>query len=229
MSLGLWFDTNRKSKAHSSRRTGNRSGMRAQYSHEQPHLSSGRARGELRAERDDSGVCSLSTETQTASLIAATLTQLQIQCVPYVPGGPLMPLLGALAKRSCRLLLFRHEAGAGFAAEGLARASRRPAVVAVTAGPGVTNLVSAVYVAQRELTPIIVISAQVPLTAIGRHAAQELDTVRLLEPITKASVALRSDCSPSEQLLGLWREALQGRPGPVHLSVAADQWKEQCS
>jgi acetolactate synthase-1/2/3 large subunit len=99
-------------------------------------------------------------------------------------------------------------------------------MVAVTAGPGVTNLVTAAYVAQREWSPVLIVSAQVSREANGRGAAQELDTVTLLRPVTKRSIALGQARDATAVVLALLDEAASGRPGPVHLSVAADQWKE---
>jgi acetolactate synthase-1/2/3 large subunit len=159
--------------------------------------------------------------------MAAEFARLGAAFIMYVPGGPLMPFLSAVsAARQSRLVLFRHEQGAGLAAEGLARATRKPVIVAVTAGPGVSNVVTAAYVALRELSPVFILSAQVPRSALGRSAAQELDTVTLLAPLVKYSVALPQAMDPRVIVRDLWAEANSGRPGPVHLSVAADQWKE---
>lgn len=164
----------------------------------------------------------------TASVLVREFAAAGIRHLLFVPGGPLMPFLSAAERaRSFRFILCRHEAGAGLAAEGLARATRQVAVVAVTAGPGVTNVLTAGYVAFCEGTPLVILSAQVPRSANGRGAAQELDTVRLLEPIMKRSVALSSHHDPTAVVRSLLFAATSGRQGPVHLSVTADQWKEE--
>jgi acetolactate synthase I/II/III large subunit len=166
-------------------------------------------------------------KSSVADAIVAALTHSGIKHLFYVPGGPLMPLLGAFERcRAVQTILCRHEAGAGLCAEGLARTTRSPAVVAVTAGPGVTNLVTAAYVAYCEWTPVLILSAQVSRKANGRGAAQELDTVTLLRPVTKRSESLVFGSSATQVVRDLLQEAQSGRPGPVHLSVAADQWRE---
>jgi acetolactate synthase I/II/III large subunit len=163
--------------------------------------------------------------TPTSEQLAAFLVSAGIHFVMHVPGGPLMPFLSAGQRLGLDFVLCRHEAGAGFLAEGLARVTRKIAVVAVTAGPGVTNVVTPVYVAQREWTPLFILSAQVAHSAEGRGAAQELDTVTLLRPVTKRSVALQPGECVTAVLDDLFAEAKRGRPGPVHLSVAVDLWK----
>lgn len=126
-----------------------------------------------------------------------------------------------------RFVLCRHEQGAGFIAEGQARVLRRPSVVLVTAGPGVTNLVTPIYVAKQEMTSMLVISAQVSRQMNGKGAAQELDTVELLKPITKRSVALSQPAETRALLRSLLEEARTPDFGPVHLSVASDLWLQE--
>jgi acetolactate synthase I/II/III large subunit len=162
-----------------------------------------------------------------AGAVVERLYAAGIRHVIYVPGGPMMPFIStAFRSGYFRFLLCRHEQGAGFVADGLARVTRRPALVVVTAGPGVTNLVTPVYVAHREMTPLFVLSAQVARGVNGRGAAQELDTVGLLRPVTKRSEALESRQAAPGVVEQLLHEAMSLSPGPVHLSIAADQWLE---
>lgn len=153
-----------------------------------------------------------------------------IRDILYVPGGPMMPFVStAFATGWFRFVLCRHEQGAGFIAEGLARVQRRPALVLVTAGPGVTNLVTPVYVAYSEMTPVFVLSAQVARHMNGRGAAQECNTVELLRPITKHSVGLGEPQNTREVARRLLAATTAGKAGPVHLSVASDQWLQAVS
>jgi acetolactate synthase I/II/III large subunit len=148
--------------------------------------------------------------------------------IPYVPGGPIMPFVQAAHETGLlRFVLCRHEQGAGFIAEGQARVLRRTSAVLVTAGPGVTNLVTPIYVAQCEMTPMLVISAQVSRHMNGKGAAQELDTVELLRPLTKRSVALSDPIMTRALLRSLLKEAQAPRCGPVHLSIASDLWLQE--
>jgi acetolactate synthase-1/2/3 large subunit len=165
--------------------------------------------------------------SNVAEAVVSELMAAGVRHIIYVPGGPLMPFLSAAFRRSYfTFVLSRHEAGAAFIAEGLARATRSVALAAVTAGPGVTNAVTPVYVAYREMTPVFLLSAQVSRARLGQGAAQELETAALLRPVTKQSETLVD----GRLARGLVREFLalttSGRPGPVHLSVPADVWKE---
>ena len=165
-----------------------------------------------------------------ADHVEDALFSMGIEVLPMLPGGPLMPLLRAIHhKARIRPVLGRHEAGVAMMAEGQHRASGRLGAIAVTAGPGVTNAISGVSLAHSEQMPLLVISAQVADALRGRSAAQELDTVRLLQPITKASSELRSARRVGPVLRELAALALSGRPGPVHLSVPANLWLQSAA
>lgn len=167
-------------------------------------------------------------EVTVAQAIERTLWTHGVKDLMMVPGGPLMPFLETVYDHGrIKAHLATHEAGAALMAEGYYRASKRMAATAVTAGPGLTNTTTAVALAYRELTPLFVISAQVSSRHYGRGAAQELDTVRLLEPITKASVALHNPERTVEVTSELLRLATQHRRGPVHLSVPSDVFRQR--
>lgn len=168
------------------------------------------------------------TDVTVAQAIEHTLWTHGVKDLMMVPGGPLMPFLEAVYQYDrIKPHLATHEVGATLMAEGYYRASRRMAATAVTAGPGLTNTSTAVALAHRELTPLFLISAQVSSRHYGRGAAQELDTVRLLEPITKASVALHNPDRAVEVTSELLRLATQHRSGPVHLSVPSDVFRQR--
>ncbi len=160
-----------------------------------------------------------------AECIESVLVANGISLMATIPGGPLMPMLKAIHDRGrIRAVLTRHESGAAMLAEGYARVRGEPALVAVTAGPGLSNAATGIALAHREQTPLVVLSAQVPNAWNGRDAAQELDGVRLLEPITKISLTLSCPERAQSVLEHLVRVARSGRPGPVHLSVPANLW-----
>jgi acetolactate synthase-1/2/3 large subunit len=169
----------------------------------------------------------LEFEPTTERAMRAVLEQLEADGVSTVfalPGGPLMPVYEELFARagSLRTVLVRQEGGAIFAADGYARASGRMAACAVTAGPGTTNMISALAVAYRDMVPLFAIAATPPLQAMGKGAAQELDTVALLERVTKETALLLVPERAGEITRRLLRSALSGRPGPVVLCVPAD-------
>lgn len=168
----------------------------------------------------------LGVQRTVAAALVDQLWQAGIDHIVYVPGGPMMPFVSAAFDAGrFRFVLCRHEQGAGFIAEGIARVRRRPALVLVTAGPGVTNVVTPLYVAKQEMTPLLVLSAQVSQEVNGLGAAQELDTVTLLRPVTKRSTGLSHPREAAAVLRHLLTESNTGPAGPVHLSVSCNQWR----
>jgi acetolactate synthase-1/2/3 large subunit len=166
-----------------------------------------------------------SPEPTVAGVCRKVLRDHGISTIFELPGGPVMPLLVALQEDPYfRCILMATEAGAVLAAEGHFRASGQCAAVVVTAGPGVLNTVASSALLLREQSATVILSAQVPRIYRGRGAAQEFDTVLALAPVTKASVALEHPDRASDTLSELIALAVSGRPGPVHLSVAADDW-----
>lgn len=160
-----------------------------------------------------------------ADCIATCLVHHGIELATTVPGGPLMPLLQSFhVGQRIRCVLARHECGAAMMAEGYFRTAARPAVVALTAGPGVTNAVTGIALARAEQSAMVVVTAQVARSWFGRGAAQELDAVKLLESVTKLSVRLEDPNQAWSTVSEAVRLAQRGCPGPVHLSVPADLW-----
>ena len=97
-----------------------------------------------------------------AELIVKLLERQGIPIVTGIPGGATLPIYDALSRSKIRHILARHEQGAGFIAQGIARTTGRAAVCLGTSGPGVTNLVTAIADAKLDSIPIIAITGQVP-------------------------------------------------------------------
>jgi acetolactate synthase I/II/III large subunit len=157
-----------------------------------------------------------------AELIIRLLELNRITTVAGIPGGANLPLYDALGASSIRHVLTRHEQGAGFVAQGMARASGRPAVCLGTSGPGATNLLTAIADAKLDSIPIVAITGQVPRAMIGTDAFQEIDTYGLTVPITKHNFLVRSPCDLLEVIPDALRIASSGRPGPVVVDVPKD-------
>ena len=119
-------------------------------------------------------------------------------------------------------MLARHEQGAGFMAQGMARVTGRPAVCIATSGPGATNLLTAIADAKLDSIPLVAITGQVPRALIGTDAFQEVDTYGLSIPITKHNFLVSS----AEELLRVipraFAIAASGRPGPVLVDIPKD-------
>ncbi len=157
-----------------------------------------------------------------AQIIVTLLERQGITQVAGIPGGANLPLYDALSTSNIRHILARHEQGAGFIAQGIARTTGLPAVCLASSGPGATNLVTAVADANMDSVPIIAITGQVASALIGTDAFQEVDTFGLMLPITKHNWVVRS----AEELLHVipeaFRVAMTGRPGPVAIDVPKD-------
>lgn len=157
-----------------------------------------------------------------AQIIIALLERQGIKTVFGIPGGATLPLYDALAQSSIRHVLTRHEQGAGFMAQGMARSTGKAAVCFGTSGPGSTNLITAIADARLDSVPLVSITGQVPLSMIGTDAFQEVDTYGLTLPIAKHNFLVRS----AEELLSVIPEAFSiaesGRPGPVCVDIPKD-------
>lgn len=147
-----------------------------------------------------------------------------------IPGGLLFPFFDAVEHDDdFALVVSRHEAGAAFMADGLARTGGGLAVAAATSGPGATNLITGVAVAHGDGVPMLVVTGQAPSRSLGRGAAQEtprqdIDIVGMFAPITKYSAMVATPEAFSGHFHRAMRCALSGRPGPVHLNVPVDLW-----
>ena len=162
-----------------------------------------------------------------AEIIIKMLEKEGITVVSGIPGGANLPLYHALAKSSIRHVLTRHEQGAGFIAQGMARSTGKPAVCFATSGPGATNLVTAIADAKADSVPIIAITGQVPTTMLGTDAFQEVDMFGITLPITKHNYLVRSAGELPRIMSEAFRIALSGRPGPVVIDVPKDVQLEQ--
>ena len=165
-------------------------------------------------------------KTTGAELIMRLLERQGITTIAGIPGGANLPLYDALRGSRIRHVLARHEQGAGFIAQGMARATGRPAVCFGTSGPGATNLLTAIADAKLDSIPLVAITGQVPRAMIGTDAFQEIDTYGLTVPITKHNFLVRSAAELLEVIPDAFRIAASGRPGPVVVDVPKDVQNE---
>jgi acetolactate synthase I/II/III large subunit len=137
-------------------------------------------------------------------------------------GGHVFPVYDAAVRHKVRIVDVRHEQTATFAAEATAKLTRRPGLAVVTAGPGVTNSVSAVTSAHFTGVPLIVLGGRAPTVTWGRGGLQELDHVPLLAPVTKAARTAATGAEIGPVLLDAARTALTPHRGPVFVDVPMD-------
>ncbi len=138
--------------------------------------------------------------TTGAALILTLLERQGVEIVAGIPGGANLPLYDALGESRIRHVLARHEQGAGFIAQGIARVTGKPAVCFGTSGPGATNLLTAIADAKLDSVPL----------------------VGLTIPITKHNYLVRSAAELLEVIPDAFRVAASGRPGPVVIDVPKD-------
>jgi acetolactate synthase I/II/III large subunit len=116
----------------------------------------------------------------------------------------------------------RHEQGAAFMADGLARVTGTPAVCLVTSGPGATNLLTGTAAAHVAHSPVVAIAGGPSLAHHGRDAFQDFDLVGMFQPVTKLSVQVTQPERIPEILHHALRTAMTGRKGPVFVEIPRD-------
>ncbi len=170
-----------------------------------------------------SGTTSTRKRFTGAEFIVHFLEQQGIKIVTGIPGGSILPVYDALSQSTqIRHILARHEQGAGFIAQGMARTDGKPAVCMACSGPGATNLVTAIADARLDSIPLICITGQVPASMIGTDAFQEVDTYGISIPITKHNYLVRHIEELPQVMSDAFRIAQSGRPGSVWIDIPKD-------
>lgn len=164
------------------------------------------------------------TETLSGAQITIRLLERQgTRIVTGYPGGAILPIYDALGQSTAiRHVLARHEQGAGFIAQGMARATGEVGVCMASSGPGATNLLTAIADAKLDSIPLVAITGQVPRAMIGTDAFQEVDTYGLSIPITKHNFLVNSAEELLEVIPRAFEIAASGRPGPVLIDIPKD-------
>ena len=152
----------------------------------------------------------MSADTQDATqlhggrLVAKRLKAHGITRLFTLSGGHLFSIFDGCREEGIELVDVRHESAATFAAEGWAKVTRQPGVAALTAGPGVTNGMSAIASAQQNGSPILVLGGRAPAMRWGQGSLQEIDHVPFVRPLTK----LAATPETTAEIPGLIDEAL---------------------
>ena len=154
--------------------------------------------------------------------LAETFKTYGVKHVLGIPGGSIMALYDALYGQDIDVVLFRHEQGAIHAAEGYARVAGRPAVVAVTSGPGAANLVTGLADAYMDSVPLVAITGQVVTSIFGRDGFQETDIPGIVTPITKFVYQVRRPAEATAAFKVAYEISVLGRPGPTLIDLPRD-------
>ncbi|MCG6205227.1 thiamine pyrophosphate-binding protein [Rhodopseudomonas sp. HC1] len=145
-----------------------------------------------------------------------------------VPGESALPVFDALADADAgvRFIVCRHEATASHMAEADGKLTGRPGVCIVSRGPGAMHAMVGVHTAWQDSTPLLLLIGQVPRAYRGREAFQEVDYTGVLGGMTKWVAEVESAEQISEMVAQAFAVAMQGRPGPVALSLPEDVLSE---
>ncbi|KAM9214382.1 LOW QUALITY PROTEIN: 2-hydroxyacyl-CoA lyase 2 [Leptosomus discolor] len=155
-------------------------------------------------------------------LVAEVLKAHGVRFLFALAGGHISPVLVASEKVGIRVVDTRHEATAVFAADAVSRLSGRIGVAAVTAGPGVTNAVTAVKNAQMAESPVLLLGGAAASLQKGRGALQDIDQLSLFKTLCKSCVSVRAVRDIVPTLRKAIATAQSGTPGPVFVELPID-------
>jgi acetolactate synthase I/II/III large subunit len=184
------------------------------------------------------------TQLHGGQLVARRLREHGVRKLFTLSGGHLFSIYDGCRTEGIEIVDFRHEQSAAFAAEGWAKVTREVGVCALTAGPGVTNGMSAIASAAKNHSPLVVLGGRAPDLRWGQGSLQEIDHVPFVRPLTKLAVT----ASETAEIPGLIDEAIRtaiaphsgptfidfpldrvfgvaDEPGPVSTGSSRDAWR----
>ncbi len=163
-----------------------------------------------------------------ARLLAESLEAHDVDQVYCVPGESYIGLTSALIDRnSIRVVVCRHEAGAGYMAVADGRLRDRAGVAIVSRGPGLSNAMVSLHSAYHDATPMVMLVGQVERGDFGRLALQEQNYSRLLSDVTKQVIEVNEPQQASEAIARAFHLAESGTPGPVAVILPEDIFDEE--
>lgn len=155
-------------------------------------------------------------------IIARVLQKQGVKFLFTLCGGHISPIFVAAQNLGLRVIDTRHEATAVFAADAVSRLTGVPGVAAVTAGPGVTNSITAVRNARLAQSPLVLLGGAAATLLKGRGALQDIDQITLMKPNVKWATAIRRVSEIIPILEKAFAIAQEGVPGPVFVECPID-------
>jgi acetolactate synthase-1/2/3 large subunit len=166
--------------------------------------------------------------TKASDLFIQCLEEEGVEYIFGVPGEENLDFLDSLSRSAkIRLILTRHEQGAGFMAATYGRHTGKTGVCLATLGPGATNFVTAAAYAQLGGMPMLMITGQKPIKKSKQGRFQILDVVDMMEPVTKYTRQLASADNIPSRIREAFRLAEEEKPGATHLEFPEDIAEEQ--
>ncbi len=159
-----------------------------------------------------------------AEIVIEILKEQGVDTVFGYPGGTILNIYDALYQHQdeIRHVLTSHEQGAAHAADGYARSTGKVGVCMATSGPGATNLVTGIATAFMDSVPMVAITCNVNLPALGKDSFQEVDIAGVTMPITKHNYIVKDINNLATKLRRAFKIAKSGRPGPVLVDITKD-------
>jgi acetolactate synthase-1/2/3 large subunit len=155
-------------------------------------------------------------------VVAKALRSRGVECLFTLSGGHIFPIYDGCKEEAIRILDVRHEQTAVFAAEGLAKATRGVGVAALTAGPGVTNGLSAIAGAQANCSPVCVLGGRAPEMRWGSGSLQEIDHLPFVSPLVKSAQTARQAGEIAAMTAAALDLALRAPGGPTFVDYPMD-------
>ena len=164
---------------------------------------------------------------KASDLFVKALENEQVEYIFAVPGEENLDLLDSIRKsKKIKLIITRHEQGAGFMAATYGRLTGKPGVAMSTLGPGATNFVTSAAYAQLGGMPFLMITGQKPIRKSKQGSFQIIDTVDMFQEMTKYNKQLVSAESISSVIRNAFKYAIEEKPGAVHINLPEDIARE---
>jgi len=155
-------------------------------------------------------------------VIAKVLKKHNVEFIFTLIGGHISPILVGCKKEKIRVIDVRHEVNAVFAADAVSRLTGVPGIAAVTAGPGVTNTITAVKNAQMAQSPLILIGGSTATILKNRGSLQDIDQLELIKPHVKWHATIKKVKNLPKAFSNAFRISQEGVPGPVFIEIPVD-------
>ena len=164
---------------------------------------------------------------KSSDLFVKALENEGVEYIFGIPGEENLDFLDSLRNSSIKLILTRHEQGAGFMAATYGRLTGKPGVCLATLGPGATNFVTPAAYAQLGAMPMLMITGQKPIRESKQGRFQIIDVVGTMKPITKYSRQIVDPSNIPSSVREAFRLAMEERPGAVHIELPEDIASEE--
>ena len=161
-------------------------------------------------------------EINSGDIIGQVLRARGVKFLFTLCGGHISPILTGAKKEGVRVIDVRDEVNAVFAADAVGRLTGVPGVAAVTAGPGVTNSLTALKNAQMAQSQMILLGGAAPTVLKNKGALQDIDQLSLVKSIVKMAVTIRRNCDIISVMEKAFDVCRSGVPGPVFIECPID-------